>query len=160
MEYLGGGLQAELKQETGPWTIGILKTSNIIIIWNNYQYRYRDVYSSTRSSSKSFNFEFSEKLYLISINEEHLLDKTVHWFCMGPPWTQLVPEFIKGIHFFGNLKERKVTWRPMHCSMRVHGVCVYVPGIVYISMNLEEWLEFLKALHVVQCTYVRYFSLK
>ena len=33
MEYLRGSLQAELKQETGPWTIGILKTSNIIIIY-------------------------------------------------------------------------------------------------------------------------------
>ena len=31
-------------------------------------------------------------------------------------------------------KERKFTWRPMHCSMRVHGVCVYVPGIVFILL--------------------------
>ena len=80
MEYLRGGLQAELKQETGPWTIRISKTSNIIIIWNLYQYRYHgkypDAYSCTRSSSKSFNFWFSEKLYLISMNGEH---KTVHW---------------------------------------------------------------------------------
>ena len=35
MEYLRGGLQAELKQETGPWTIVILKTSNIIILLTN-----------------------------------------------------------------------------------------------------------------------------
>ena len=143
MEYLWGGLQAELKQETGPWTIGIFKTSKIIIIWNSYQYRYRGKYPDVKctiSSSKSFNLWFSEKFYLISINKEHLLGKTVHCFYMGPPWTQYMPKFIKGIY----LKERKVTWRPMHCSVRVHGVCVNVPVIVYLLMNLE-WLEFLKA---------------
>ena len=143
MEYLRGSLQAELKQETWPWTIGILKTSNIIIIiiiLDLDQYRYRGKYpvanSCTRSWSKSFNFEFSEKLYLISMNEEHLLTKTVGWFCMGLPWTQLVPKFIKGIFCFGNLIETKVTRRPMHCSMRVHGVCVYVPRIVCINIMI------------------------
>ena len=61
MEYLRGGLQAELKQETGPLTIRILKTSNIIIIiWNLYQYRYPDVNSCTRSYQNALISVFRE----------------------------------------------------------------------------------------------------
>ena len=54
MEYLRGGLQAELKQETGPWTIVILKTSNIIIIWNLYQYKYPGKYPDINSCTRSY----------------------------------------------------------------------------------------------------------
>ena len=131
--------------QSGYWKHQILLIYGIFTNIYRYRGKYVDVNSCTGSSSKSFNFWFSAKFYLISKNEEHLLDKTVHWFYMGPPWAQSVPKFIEG-NFFVNFKERKVTWRPMHCSMRVHGVCVYVPKIVCIFMDLE-WLEFLKALH-------------
>ena len=95
-------------------------------------------------------------------------DKIVHWFCMGPG-TQLVPKVIKGIYFFGkkgNLPEdqciaacESMVYAYMYLELFIlisyYYYYLYIHGIAHIFMNLE-WL---KALHIVQCTYTRYFSL-
>ena len=80
-----GGLQAELKQETGPLTIRILKTSNIIIIiWNLYQYRYPDVNSCTRSLSKCFNFGFQRSCIWSQWMKGTFWTKLYTGFAWGP----------------------------------------------------------------------------